>query len=189
MSSTRGVLYTLLLVFTLSIGPAALLNALQRASPAAKAAQDPTSDPLAEAATAYGLLVSGSADRSNQANLQGQTVSGNIYVFVSPESGITQARFFIDNTSATGTPFQTENMAPWDLAGGNSGANPYDTRTLSNGGHTVTASLSLSSGATVVTTSSFTVNNVTATATPVPPTATATAATADCHCHARYRRR
>ena len=120
------------------------------------------------APVSYANYLSSSPDRSSPVLLAGRTVSGNIYVFVSPESGITQARFFIDNTSATGTPFQTENMAPWDLAGGDSGANPYDTRTLSNGAHSITASITLTSGATTVTSASFTINNPLATPTPAP---------------------
>jgi hypothetical protein len=121
-----------------------------------------------DATTTYTLLFSRSSDRSSSVNLQGQTVAGNIYVFVSPDGGITQARFFIDNTSASGTPFHTENIAPWDLMGGDNGANPYDTRQLSNGSHSITASITLTSGAVNVTTANFSVNNLLATPTPTP---------------------
>ena len=136
--------------------------------------------PVAEAS--YSHLVSKSSNRSNAVSLQGQTVSGNIYVYVNPEAGASQVRFYLDNPSASGTPLLTENNAPWDFAGGTStAANPYDTKKLSNGSHSITASISLTSGGTAVTTSTFTVNNSTATATPAatatattPPTATPT---------------
>jgi hypothetical protein len=125
--------------------------------------------PTATPAAAYNNLVSKSANRSAATGLQGQTVSGNIYVFVSPESGVTQVRFYLDNPSASGTPLQTENGAPYDFAGGTStAANAYDTRKLSNGSHSITAAISRSSGGTIVTTASFTVNNSTATSTPAP---------------------
>ncbi len=48
--------------------------------------------------------------------------SGNIHVFVSPESGVKLVRFYLDNTAASGTPTQTENAAPWDFAGGTASA-------------------------------------------------------------------
>ncbi len=132
--------------------------------------------------TAYNNLVSKSANRSSAGALQGQTVSGSIYVFVSPESGITQVRFFVDNPSASGTPLQTENGAPYDFAGGTStAANPYDTTRLANGAHSITASITLTSGVVVVTTANFNVNNGAAVSTPAPtatkqPTATPQAA-------------
>jgi acid phosphatase type 7 len=100
------------------------------------------------------------SNRSSPVSLEGQTVSGNIYVFVIPETGASQVRFFIDNPSATGTPYWTENNPPWDLAGGTvSAANPYNTANLSNGTHSITASITRSTGGTVLTTATFTVNN------------------------------
>jgi beta-mannanase len=107
-------------------------------------------------------------------------VSGNIYVFASPDSGVSQVRFYLDNTSASGTPVQTENTAPWDYAGGSiTAANAYDTAKLSNGSHSITAAITLTSGATTVTTATFNVNNTTSpTATPVAPTPTGIAPTA-----------
>ena len=58
-------------------------------------------------------------------------MSGNIFVFASPDSGATQVRFYLDNPSASGTPLWTENNPPWDFAGGTvSTASPYDTHKL-----------------------------------------------------------
>jgi acid phosphatase type 7 len=106
------------------------------------------------------LMLSLASNRSNPVPLEGQTVSGNIYVFVSPESGASQVRFYLDNPSASGTPIWTENNPPWDFAGGSvSAANPYNTTSLSNGAHSITASITLTSGGTTVITSNFTVNN------------------------------
>ncbi len=141
----------------------------------------PTATPTKLPATAtpassYSLSLSKAADRTNPAALQGQTVSGNIYVFLNPGSGASQVRFYLDNTAASGTPFQTENGAPYDFAGGSAtAANPYNTAQLANGQHTITASADLLSGGTTKVTSTFTVNNAAATGTPVPtaqPTAT-----------------
>src|SRR5687767_1354146 len=72
-----------------------------------------------QSAAAFELLVSASPDRSGAVALEDASTSGNAYVFVSPEAGATQVRFWIDNPSMSGTPFITERNAPWDLAGGN----------------------------------------------------------------------
>src|SRR5687767_7299223 len=66
-------------------------------------------------AESYVLLLSASPDRSAPLSLQGQTVSGNIYVFTSPGTGVSRVRFWIDKPSMTGTPYKTEANAPHDL--------------------------------------------------------------------------
>ena len=105
-------------------------------------------------------MLSLSSNRSNAVSLAGQTVGGNIYVFVSPESGASRVSFYLDNPSATGTPLWTETNPPWDFAGGTvSTANPYDTAKLSNGSHSITAAITLTAGGTTTTTATFTVNN------------------------------
>lgn len=43
--------------------------------------------------SAYALSMSAAADRSNAGLLEGRTVAGNIYVFVSPEAGASRVRF------------------------------------------------------------------------------------------------
>ena len=122
--------------------------------------------PLAADAATYDILVSASTTRSGATPLQGKTVSGTIYVFVSPETGITQVRFYLDDPQRTRTPIRVENIAPFDFAGtgGNGAAGPYGTTALANGQHTITAAIDRSGGTDVVT-STFTVaNNV-----PPPP--------------------
>ncbi|BAC90112.1 galactose oxidase-like domain-containing protein [Gloeobacter violaceus] len=110
--------------------------------------------------TTFSLQSSTSPGRSGPTPLQGKTVSGNLYVFLTPESGVTQVRFFLDNPSGSGTPTQVENTAPYDFKGGSATqANPFDTKTISDGQHTITASISLSAGGTQTVSSTFTVAN------------------------------
>jgi hypothetical protein len=120
---------------------------------------------VAAEASAYDLLVSSSADRSGAAPLQGRTVSGNIYVFVSPATGVTQVRFYLDDPNRTGSPIKTESASPWDFAGTASdtarSANAYDSTLLANGQHTITAAIDKSAGGTDVITSTFTASNTT----------------------------
>ncbi|MGH2659736.1 MAG: Kelch repeat-containing protein, partial [Actinomycetota bacterium] len=108
------------------------------------------------------LLVSTSPDRSSPVALQGRTVAGGIYVFVSPETGIVRVRFFVDDPAMSGTPYKTEGNAPYDLAGtaSNGTALAYNTTQLLDGPHSVTASIELSAGGTEVVTANFTVSNL-----------------------------
>jgi len=108
----------------------------------------------------YTLLVSRSSNRSSPTSLAGQTVSGNVYVFTSPDSGVLRVRFYLDNPTMSGTPRQVENNAPYDFAGGSvSAANPFNTTTVANGSHTITAAIDLSAGGTQVLQATFTVAN------------------------------
>jgi hypothetical protein len=121
------------------------------------------------AAEAYELRVSNSADRSASRALEGASLAGNAYVFLSPETGIVQARFWLDNPARTGTPNMTESRAPWDFAGTDTKsparlAFPFDTQTVANGSHTISAEVDGSAGGTEVVTASFTVSQGT-----VPP--------------------
>ena len=108
-------------------------------------------------------MVSSAADRSNPVDLNGRTVSGNIYAFTSPTTSVTRVRFWLDNPAMTGTPTKTENGAPFDFAGTNQNgsANPYNTQGLADGSHSITASVEVGTTARVVT-ATFTVSNATA---------------------------
>jgi len=112
-----------------------------------------------EPLTSYSLLVGVSPDRTNSVQLQGSTVSANIYVSVSPESEIVQVRFFLDDPGTVNPPFHVENFASYDFAGTASDgtALPFDTATIANGSHTITAAIDVSTGGTQVVTSTFTV--------------------------------
>ncbi len=108
----------------------------------------------------YALLVSSSSDRSNPTPLAGMTVSGNIYAFTSPATGVYRVRFYLDDPNMSGTPRQIERSAPHDFAGGTvSTANAFDTRKVSNGSHTITAAVEKTGGGTEVVHATFTVAN------------------------------
>jgi parallel beta-helix repeat protein len=108
------------------------------------------------------------------------TLSGNAYIFVPVVTGISRVVFSLD-----GAVRQTENLVPWDFAGtaADGTAIAFDTTTVANGAHTVSASVTYTSGATTTLTAGVGIANATATAaptvTPAPtatPTATSTAA-------------
>ena len=116
--------------------------------------------PASGQTSAYDLFVSTSSDRSSPAALEGRSVSGDIYVFVAPESGIKKVRFWLDDPQMLGPVYKEEGGAPWDLAGTHkSGATalPFDTSTLGNGAHNVTAVLTLLAGGTETLGANFTV--------------------------------
>ena len=111
--------------------------------------------------TTYSLQLSTSANRSSAATLAGRTVSGNIYVFISPHTGVSQVAFYLDNPSMSGTPFSTEKLIPYDFArtDSNGTAYPYNTAGLSNGPHTITAQITTSTGSSQTASAAFTVSN------------------------------
>jgi hypothetical protein len=142
------------------------------------------SDPASEAE----LVVSYNEYRTGSVALDGQTVNGDVYVWVYPDDGLYRADFYIDNPGMSGSPNKTEGAVPFDLAGTHwSGTSlPLDTNTLPDGEHTVTVRIWCPDNSTFIKHAAFTVQNSvlvesgpvvtptpTATATPVP-TATAT---------------
>lgn len=80
----------------------------------------------------YQLTLSRSSDRSNPVPLENQTISDGVYIFVTPETDISQVVFSID-----GETHNTENYAPFDLG------QPFDTTTLGDGVHTISARILL----------------------------------------------
>lgn len=108
------------------------------------------------------IRVSKLPDRSFADTLQGQTVARDIYPFISPDTDVTEVRFYLDDPGLVGEPHSTESIAPFDLAGGQSWkANPFDTEQLRDGPHSLTAVATLTSGKPVTMTASFQVNNAT----------------------------
>lgn len=109
----------------------------------------------------YSLVHSASPSRTAPAVLNGATISGPLYAFVTPESGISQARWYLDDAARANPPRFTEKSAPWDFAGGNADgtAKSFNTTTLLDGVHSITVVLSKSAGGTVVITATFTVDN------------------------------
>jgi Purple acid Phosphatase, N-terminal domain/Calcineurin-like phosphoesterase len=111
--------------------------------------------------SSFDLLLSASPTRSTPVPLNNASVTGNMYVFTNPTSGVAKVEFWLDNTSYSGTPTKIENNAPHDFKGTatNGQALPYDTTKLANGLHTITAVITPSSGAQNVINASFTVAN------------------------------
>lgn len=127
----------------------------------AKAYLQVSFDIIAPAGGDYTLMVSSSADRSSASPLQNASVSGDIFVFIPTSPGISRVNFYIDNPQKSGSPNQTENHAPYDMAGtaSNDLAFPYNTLSLADGSHTVTAVVSLSDGSAHEVTDFFDVVN------------------------------
>ena len=122
----------------------------------------------------YALSVSTRSDRAGALALDGATLSGNVYVFTSLTSqltnydlvGITQVSYWLDNTAMAGAPTHTEKYMPYDLAGSASNnqsslATPWDTTKVANGTHMITQRVSESNGATEVDTATFTIGTTT----------------------------
>jgi hypothetical protein len=116
--------------------------------------------------SSYTLLVSTSASRSSPSPLAGATLSGSEYVFTSNASmtadptGITQVRYWLDDTAMSGTPTHVENLVPYDFVGtaGDGSAEAWNAGSLSSGKHTITQSVTASSGAIENYTATFTVS-------------------------------
>jgi unsaturated chondroitin disaccharide hydrolase len=111
-------------------------------------------------APTFPLLVSRQANRSNAVELNNQTLSGNAYIFVPAGTNIKQVSFWLDDPNRTSAPRRTESGAPYDFANGTAtAANPWDTRTIANGQHAVTAELTRTDGSKAVVTAVFTIAN------------------------------
>ena len=112
-------------------------------------------------AATFELRTSASPDRSAPAALDGRSVQGNIHVFAAPDAGATQVRFWLDDPTMAGSPRKTERTAPWDFIGSSPDdrALPFNTTTIADGQHTITAAISLSGGGTEVIHAAFTVAN------------------------------
>ena len=105
-------------------------------------------------------MVSSSADRSGAVPLDGTTVSGNMYAFTSPATGVLKSVFYVDDAAAAGPIFHSESTGPYDLNGGSpAAAAPYDTHLLSDGTHTVTQVVTTTANTVETDTATFTVNN------------------------------
>jgi len=113
----------------------------------------------ASAATTYTLLVSDSSDRSSPSALEGATIEETLYAFVDPSTDIERVAFYLDDQAMTGAPNNTEVTAPFDFNGGSETmAYGFDTGTIANGSHVITAVVTTTSGTTTFDTT-FTVDN------------------------------
>ncbi|HEX2027141.1 MAG TPA: hypothetical protein VHF25_04000 [Nitriliruptorales bacterium] len=107
----------------------------------------------------YQLQLSPSSTRSPASPLNGATVRGDVHVFVTPDDSVEHVAFHVDDRARARPPYQVEEHAPFDLAGTDvdGRARPFDTSTLAEGEHTITAVIHLSDGRRVLLEAPFTV--------------------------------
>jgi Right handed beta helix region len=132
----------------------------------------------ASAATRSRLAVSLNADRSSAVRLDGSTVKGKIYVFVSESETLDKVDFYLDSSRRTKPPARTDTDPPFDFAGtaADGTALPYDTAKLADGSHGIRVVLTWAGGTTSTRRANFTVANEGATTAPtVSPTTTTVA--------------
>lgn len=109
----------------------------------------------------FQLLIADNALRDFPLALDGAVLKGSTYIFTAPDEGVSRVLFYVDDPSATGLPLKTENNAPYDIAGTKSdrSAEPFDTTSLVDGEHTITAKLDLDNGTYVLLTATVLVAN------------------------------
>lgn len=78
-------------------------------------------------------------NRGDPVLLDGETVSGDIYVFVE-WPGASVVRFYIDNVDRIGPPDRLDNQYPFDLGATAPDGSPqaFDSSALGSGTHTIT---------------------------------------------------
>ncbi|WP_323750791.1 kelch repeat-containing protein [Marinobacter sp.] len=120
-----------------------------------------TLDVVPESSNTYALMASNAPDRSSAISLRGASLAGDVYIFVPEQPDMTRVQFYIDNPQKSGSPNQTESVAPYDLAGtaSNDQALAFDTTQLTDDSHTVTAVIRLNDGSTHEVTEFFDVSN------------------------------
>jgi hypothetical protein len=114
-------------------------------------------DAAAATADAYDLVVSGALSRSGAIDLQGATLSGDAYVFVAGSKGARKVSFWLDDSRAVGTPDQVDDFA--GTAGDDRGK-AWDTTSVSDGRHTITAEIIETDGSRLLISDSFTIDNL-----------------------------
>jgi hypothetical protein len=127
----------------------------------------------ASAADPYSIVYSTTSNHADPKPLNGTTVNGTIYPFTSPDEGVNRVTF-----SLNGNVVRTENNAPYDFMGGSTTqAEPWDTKKVADGTHTISAEILLTNGSRTTLSATFTVSNATPPVN-VAPTSTAIPATA-----------
>ena len=109
----------------------------------------------------YRLVYSMSPNRANPVPLTGAMVAGSIYAFTAPELGdVVKVEFWLDNPAMSGPPRLTEKVAPFDFAGGTKWtAKAWNSASVGNGSHTITARIYLGNGTTTTAHATFGVVN------------------------------
>jgi hypothetical protein len=85
--------------------------------------------------------VSTVANRASPQLLDGATLNGTVYLFLSGADDASEVRFFLDDPDASGPPHKIEGNPPWDFVGtaANGTALGFNAWSLSTGSHTITA--------------------------------------------------
>ena len=107
------------------------------------------------------IRVSTSFDRSNSIELDGTTVSGDIYVFVAPTAEVNDVLFFLNDPDMVGLPYREETKAPFDMEGGTPvSAGAFNSSNLINGANNISALVIMNSGQNISLSADFQVDNV-----------------------------
>ncbi|MFK8030998.1 MAG: choice-of-anchor U domain-containing protein [Gammaproteobacteria bacterium] len=113
-----------------------------------------------EQAISYTISQSSSSTHDDTFDLDGATVSGPMFAYVTPDTNVSRVNFYLDDPTASNDPAGMEFVAPFDfLFAGPGGVNGYDTTQLGNGAHTLTAEIILQNGGTELETVTFEVFN------------------------------
>ena len=105
----------------------------------------------------YELRISTFADRRDSESLEGRSLSGNAAIFLNPEEGVSQVRFYLDGAA---NPSQIENNKPYDFAGTNGlSAILYDTESLVDGHYQILTEVDLITGGTYSFATDFEIDN------------------------------
>ena len=126
--------------------------------------------------TPYSLMISSSPNRVAAAPLAGNAVRGSVYIFLTPTTGVVKTSFWLDDAAATGAATHVEHYSPVDFAGTDPAAKakPWDTTTVADGAHSITARIETASEVTTITIE-FTVANAASSGPTPKPSAAPTA--------------
>jgi pyruvate/2-oxoglutarate dehydrogenase complex dihydrolipoamide acyltransferase (E2) component len=130
-------------------------------APAPAPLPEPAPEPEPEPEAPYDLVFSTSSNRSNALDLDGATLSDDVFVFTNGTEGVKRVEFFFDNAAAIGKADQVENHYSHDFAGtaGSGKARSWDTADVSDGEHTITAKIYDPDGSYHLITDSFIIDN------------------------------
>ena len=109
----------------------------------------------------FELIYSADSDRSGNTPLINATIKGDLFGRLSPTEGsmgedISSVRFYLDGDT---DEFKKESAAPYDLEGGGSEANAFDTTDLDDGSHIIDTQVKLENGESIWFKTPFTVAN------------------------------
>lgn len=101
----------------------------------------------------YKLVVSKSMDRTNPIPLEGEVLTENVYIYLTPVTNVQSVRFILDDDLGT----SNESSAPFDFAGTQEDytATAWDTTQVKNDWHKISAVLTFSDFSTETVTAQF----------------------------------